>query len=841
MPTSQEGGSSLAEDKPKADERTTTVEVVGNGETAQVMKFEEIQDPSWVVEPNSNLDPTFELGFNSGSADLADFLSRPVLLHTENIPISENLYRHAFKPWTSFFGDPVIQRKLHNFAYIKCKLHLKFVLNASPFHYSLIMASYRPLDSLNPLGRLIKINTTETTVQDSQMPHVMMEASTSTGGELVLPFLWPYNGLRIGTKDDFDNMGTATIQTITPLRTATATTTNVTISVFAWATDVTLSMSTSESPFVAQASKTKRRRVKATSNKDEYDKGGNGVVSGPASVVAKISEGLEQAPLIGPFARATTIGATAVANIARIFGFSRPISTHEILPYRNFVSGGTANTAGIDPIEKISLDPKQELTIDPRTVGLDSTDQMTLNTILCRDSFLTTFNWVESDAPGKLLWNSYVDPMLVRTDGTHIFPTAMAFGALPFHYWCGSIVFTFKFVATKYHKGRVVIHYDPKDSTISSDPSSTYTTSFSEVVDLNENEDIEISIPWSQMHPYGITEGFDSSYGSVALADAIGSRYNGLLSISVLNELTSSSDTSPIQVAVFVRCGDDIQMRLPSQKPFEYVPQGAEVAPSASNFVAQSSRVKSIVHANADKYDQDIDHVIFGDPIHSYRSLLKRYEIVGPFSGDQDYAAGESGITRYVVNQAPPARGYYTTGMYSTAAGDKFNYVNTTIMNYLKPAYAGYRGGVRYKWLHVDGSLGKISHARIYATPLTDQLTATTKFTGSNGSERAFSLLGNYRAGTTGMSITHEHTQQGLFYEVPFFSNARFFYSGAANGVGAPYKSHNLQTSVAFNYDNVSGITPEHIMMAAAAEDFSLFMFVAAPVLFDFHTLPAPV
>lgn len=829
---------SASEDKPVADERATNVQPVAQLETAQVMQFDDGNDPSWMVEPKSNLDPTFETGYNDGSADLADFLSRPVLLHTENIPISENLYRHQFKPWTLFFSDAAIRRKIYNFAYIKCNLHVKFVINASPFHYSLLMASYRPLNSKNPLGRLITINQTRSTVSESQMPNVLMEASTSTGGELVLPFVWPYNGLRIDKQEDFDSMGDIILQTITPLRAATATTTNVTISVFAWATDVTMSVSTSGDPFTAQSSKAKKKKsVSVKVKSDEYDKPGNGVVSGPASVVASISRGLEQAPLIGPFARATTIGADAVASIARIFGFSRPVTTCEITPYRNIVSGVTANTAGIDTLEKVSLDPKQELTIDPRTVGLDSTDQMTVNTIVSRRSFLTTFNWSETDAPGKMLFNSRVTPAMSRVDGTTIYPTALAFGSMPFKYWSGSLIFTFKIVATKYHKGRIVIHYDPFDNTIANVPSSTYSTSFSQTVDITENEEVEIEIPWAQMELYRILiTNFGVQYYSDSAVLTPNLNDNGLLSVSVLNELTSSDDTSPIQIAVFVRAGDDFQLRVPvGDRIKNYVPFGAnteETMSSSGDFVAQSSGPKSIVHKSADSYNDDADHVVFGDPVHSFRSLLKRYNYTGSYNTVDTFADSEKGLVQFRMTQCPPQRGYYAYGMDTTSTGAKFNYVFTTLQSFLKPAYAGYRGGVRYKWFTTDGSVGNVAKVTFRYGGVEDLTTSVLKYTGTSNSQLNQTITDSVFTTQEGMSVTHQHTQQGLFYELPFYSNARFYFAGARDGVGRPENSSAMIQDVRFHYDPVAGTTqPSMEFYTAIGEDFSLFWFVAAPVM----------
>ncbi|APG78594.1 hypothetical protein 2 [Wenzhou picorna-like virus 14] len=830
------------------------------------MKFGESADPAWAVEPHSYPDPTYSMGLNQDSANLANFLSRPVLLHTETIAVSENLYRHAFRPWQSFFSDPVIQRKIHNFAYIKCKLKVKFVINASPFHYSLIMASYRPLADTNTAGHFIDINTTRTAVRESQMPRVFLEASSSSGGELTLPFVWPQNALRIASINDFRNMGEIVIQTLTPLRVATASNTSVTISVFAWAEDVELSMSTFAAPFTPQSSKprkekTKRKTKPVVQSKDEYDQN-NGPVSGPANVLANIARGLEQAPIIGPFARATTIGASAIAGIASIFGFSRPVTTNEIMPYRNFVSGGTANTSGVDPIEKISMDPKQELTVDPRTVGLDGTDQMTINTIACRESFLTTFNWSESQAPGTRIFSLSVEPGLVRTNSGNSYPTALAFAAAPFEFWSGSIVLRFKIVCTKYHKGRIVISYDPKSSGIGVDPAATYSTSFSEVVDITESEDVIIDIPWSQETPYleSAVDFFTERYSDTnALFPSTVN--NGTIAVSVLNELSSSNDTSPIQIAVFVKGGDDISFRCPHENKINtIVPYNHHTAQSSpirrevpllesfsypetigvyeikedEQFVAQSSEVRCIVHGCPEAYHDDIDHVMFGDPVHSFRSLVKRYNYLGSATRSIDASASEGVEWGAQLTQFPMFRGPDPVGLTVIPTG-RYNYVNTTLLTYLSPAYVGRRGGIKWKYIMRDSYAG-LAQVLLKYEQSNLKFSYVNKYSGVDDSDytRSVSLLNP--SALAGYSLTHQDTQQGLMYEVPFYSNVRFAPAAAPYGDDTDARVERVMHRSAFNISpQVISTTSKNYFVAdlhvAAGEDFSFFWFLAAPIL----------
>jgi hypothetical protein len=99
---------------------------------------------------------------------------------------------------------------------------------------------------------------------------------------------------------------------------------------------------------------------------DEHEQA---VISRPASTVARYARALTNIPWIGPFARATEIGAGAVSAIAKIFGYSAPVE----LNYNMMVPAPRPSLAVVDtkyPANKLSVDSKQEVTIDPTTTGI---------------------------------------------------------------------------------------------------------------------------------------------------------------------------------------------------------------------------------------------------------------------------------------------------------------------------------------------------------------------------------------------------------------------------------------------------------------------------------------
>ena len=109
-----------------------------------------------------------------------------------------------FTPWKAFFYDDLkIRAKIQNFSRVHSKLHLKFVLNASPFFYGAIRVAYFPLrssipSSPNPLDL----------VPASQTPGVWLTPQDMSSAELVLPYLNPSNWLCPLQTSDLSLMGT---------------------------------------------------------------------------------------------------------------------------------------------------------------------------------------------------------------------------------------------------------------------------------------------------------------------------------------------------------------------------------------------------------------------------------------------------------------------------------------------------------------------------------------------------------------------------------------------------------------------------------------------------------
>jgi hypothetical protein len=333
------------------------------------------------------------------------------------------------------------------------------------------------------------------------------------------------------------------------LKHALGSTENVAVTVFAWLEDTDIAIPTE---FMSG---------NAVPQADEHD----GVVSRPAGIIASLAGKLASVcPPIAPYCLPIVEGAKMTGSVAKIFGYSKPTDLkHGVIIPR--VKETLANTDGMDSAVKLSVDSKQGLTIDPRTVGLGSQDEMDINYIASKESYLTTFSWKNADPLEERLWSSVVDPCVHGQSGDEFHFPALCYAAMPFENWRGSIKFRFQVVASAMHKGRLRIVWDPEGIPAS----AGYNTAYATIIDISNTTDYTMTVGWGQSTTYrehfNMEDLEDEMYGDPTFyQSSLTRKGNGVLSVYVLNSLMSPGATSsPISVNVFISGGDDIEFAAP--------------------------------------------------------------------------------------------------------------------------------------------------------------------------------------------------------------------------------------------------------------------------------------
>jgi hypothetical protein len=100
---------------------------------------------------------------------------------------------------------------------------------------------------------------------------------------------------------------------------------------------------------------------------------------------------------------ASQIGAKTVASVASALGFSNPPVIEDTKPIKNQGIPQLAAPEISYPVEKLTIDPKNELTVDPAVLGLPNHDELSLHHLASKEAYVCTFSWSTADLSDALL------------------------------------------------------------------------------------------------------------------------------------------------------------------------------------------------------------------------------------------------------------------------------------------------------------------------------------------------------------------------------------------------------------------------------------------------------
>lgn len=724
--------------------------------------------PQWESSIVGGYDETRKVGMDN-TVPIESFFSRPVKLDLPNwIPGSATPYEVTLDPWNVFYTNKRVSNRISNFKLLQSTLKIKFVINGNMFYYGRLMADYAPMADYRNVDRFgtdVPVNR----IAASQRTHLFLNPTTSQGGEIHMPFVYPKNALDI-TTGEWVNMGKIFIRELNPLKHANASTTPVSVTAYIWAEDVLLSVPTTVNAFGITAQ-----------SGDEY---GTGVVSNLASNIAKLSGKMESIPMIAPYAKATTMAANGMGQMAKLFGYSRPPIIDAPTDMRAKPISSMAVCDCPDGASKLTMDSKQELTIDPRVVGLDTGDELSIKSIAGKESYLTQFPWVVSAITDTLLWNTRVGPNHAVIHPSFLVDTAYQmpacqFAALPFQYWKGTMRYRFQIVASDFHRGRLKIVYDPSYII-----GAETNVGFSRIIDLTVEKDFTIDVSWGQTQTYLKCSSLSASVGKfgTSVFNVTDPQYNGVLGVYVVNDLTTPNSTTnnDIQVNVFISMCDDVEFQAPTNRlgALSWTPQSNESSDAAEmeedNAPVQSSNDDSIMQCAVVDHT---DEVYFGETITSFRSLLKRYTYLrswlNPVTGRSNWTLS---LPDYPLN-----RGVMTGGIDSVTPGPvAANVVLTGYIGYLAPAYLAMRGGFRHKYLYNSDKITDLSYAIVERNEVAVSQTAigigstNTAYLTTNPSIFADRQIAIGAWGLRGAVATALRVQPVLEVDLPNYNNNRF-------------------------------------------------------------------
>jgi hypothetical protein len=477
---------------------------------------------------------------------LTDFPMRPVKI--AELSWSGPLWNFdEINPWEEILSTPTVARKLANFKMMKAKLVLEFITNGSPYLSGRGMFYYNPLhtkDNFRPANiddRLCRI---------SQRPHIYIDPTNSSGGTLEIPFIWPKNAVNIPNKE-WQQLGVLNFIGVSDLRHSNGEVPYVNVVIMAHLENLEL-YQTTETTIAEFQSENKR------------------VVSRAATAVGNIAGKLKNAPIIGPYARATEEVSRAVGDIAQVFGFSKPNVGPGMSIVKTTKFGTLAPTNDFDTSAKLTLDCKNETTIDPAVVGVSSASEMTIPEIVNHECLLTRFRWDINDDTDTELLRIPVTPYIRSTfpdDGKVDLPPC-GYMSTFFQHWRGTMEYELDIICSKFHRGKLSVRVEPHGTS----GKNEYNVTQREIFDITETTQHGISVGWSSDRNYLKICGSDKNPFVPGESPNL-NYHNGVLVVSVANNLQRPSPTSEtfVDVLVRIKASKDLQFNIPHSRTLDRI------------------------------------------------------------------------------------------------------------------------------------------------------------------------------------------------------------------------------------------------------------------------------
>lgn len=755
---------------------------------------------------------------------MSDFLSRPLTLTNFEVDDLTNI-DYSIDLWDQFLSHPSIRSKIRNYAYIKATMNVRVTISGSPFHYGKVLVSYQPLAGYNANLPFIEAQLAIPTQRTQGLTYLsqsefarVMDVRANKPLEMMCPYISPQPMLRLFNKsplviaegtpyNDAVGFGTLYVQSINPVRAASPNPSRISVFVYAWMTDVELGCPTGTVIAIGtESGKLDEREI--------------GPVEKFASRSSAMSKLAMMVPDLEPFAAASSLVFEGLEQFSALFGFSVPTMINEPWRTKNEPYQNGSNLIGYDTGKRIVLDPKQELSVDPRALAT-SRDDMALAAIAETESLLDTFEWSSNEIPlTTSLWSVPVNPGLVKKIALgaptpyQVVPTPLAFVAAPFTYWRGDITFRIEIACSQYHRGKLAIYFEPNISQhVVIDTELETNKRYMKIIDIQQTQDVSITVNWAFPRAWAkVLRAQD--FGSTPLGQIgfSGDSYfdfaNGYLAITPFTTL-QSPDNSDVSVNVYI-CSENIQFNvmnsnlLPTQRPST---ESGRLSPETPTSMVLNPSSATMEHISEDH---------FGEVPFSFRALLKRFT---------------SGLTeRYPVTIADNVLYFDATLPNHGVPYPQYNGVSidsryADLYGYLRYAYMGIRGGMKRRFYLA----GNITSHNLHQVKIS--LDAPTTVNTTSFSNTA--SFDNYVNRINGCVNYIPHTNGGVEFEVPFYSNNLYGISFSDDIF--PPNSIVEQTNVR-NFSVITAINPrtagvlQVFFDRATAEDFSFMRFQGAPV-----------
>lgn len=653
--------------------------------------------------------------------DLIGFISRTYYETYEwsaALPPGTLLGRIRFPNFLLSF--PPIWDKLKNYTYFRAGVKVSIRINGTKFHYGQLLVSWSP--NGKNIGDLE--TATNNMYSHSGNPCFMLSPSENEVHEFTLPYALPNPTAPLyqysGSGDPAYDIGVVSLWVLNPLSSASSPS-SISYTIFANFVDVDIagyqavsysnptrffedSFTSSiptlypEAPIPPDNTSTLEPMppfvevFRAQADTEQTAKSSQGIVSTALEAASTLAGTLSAVPAISTVARGASMALGLASQVARAFGYSKPLSIiapHPMIQRYSVL----ANTHGLSDATNLSIYSDGKVGKACDKLG-GCRDEMSLLYIAQTPTLLCAgISWQARDTANSLLYQTDVSPAAEYRDSLAAYPTLLSWVTRSCTYWRGSIRYHFQIVCSQMHVGRLRISYVPKTAVgvVPTGFDSTQNANIASiVVDIQQQTSISFSVPY--LH--------DQAWSTI---EKDGREQLGFLRVSVLNPLNHPQIPVPsVYINVWVSAGPDFQWARPDitntrVTGYNVLIPGALEEEEETPFQAQGLTREQIASIPAPPIipaaGSREENLCMTDEVHHIKDMIMR-----------------PGFVQYVENTQAPLAGYTQTSyrpfapvVMGSTAGTPAN----TFRDYFRLIFRYSRGSVTYGSvkMNVGGSL----------------------------------------------------------------------------------------------------------------------------------------
>lgn len=488
---------------------------------------------------------------------IKEFLEKPYPLISAQLGTASTGVLQTINLYSSVLNQAIYQDKLKGFLAFRATAVVRLQVNGNRFQQGRLIMHFLPQGSVNGMYPTNMRNLDLILI--TQQPRVELDINTQSECVMEIPYTSPFNYLDL--QNGVGNLGVLYLSVYSALE-ATGGSTNCDYTIWVSFKDVEIvTPSTGTLTFSTQMATGKKVKGKDL-EEQETDK--------LSTKIRVLSQGIGDfgktvASVFPPLTSITEPVSWALgvaSGVAAAFGWSKPTVANVpmIVKFGNppyFQNSDVACTAAV-----LANQSNNEVSCLPGFAG-SNIDEMSITYIASRPAFFESIAWsttssVDTELISYPLTPAFFYKRRTTTNATNTFTydlhTPVSYISRFFRYYRGSLKFTFKFVKTEFHSGRLVLTYTPGNGTVPVTNAAT-TFTFREILDIRQANEYSFVMPYASVVPYR----------SVLRMFGEGPNEYGSISLRVLNDLIAPANVpSTVRILVEVSAHDDFELAGPA-------------------------------------------------------------------------------------------------------------------------------------------------------------------------------------------------------------------------------------------------------------------------------------